>query len=89
MGPAEYAAGQPRAQAFPLLTAAACVDNVIPVTLEASYQEKNGYQQLGGKRSVYAPYPLFNMFFLVTDLLYMQSQSITPSTWLQFLCEIF
>lgn len=39
-------------QAFPLLTAAACVDNVIPVAPEASYQAKNGYQQLAGKSSV-------------------------------------
>lgn len=41
-----------QSQAFPLLTAAACVDNVIPVAPEASYQAKNGYQQLAGKSSV-------------------------------------
>lgn len=41
-----------RSQAFPLLTAAARVDNVIPVAPEASYQAKNGYHQLAGKSSV-------------------------------------
>lgn len=56
-----------KAQAFPLLTTAACVDNVIPVTLEGSYRAKNGYQQLGGKWAVYAQHPLFSMLFMLRD----------------------
>ena len=38
-----------QSRAFPLLTAAACMDNVIPVAPEASYRAKNGHQQLAGK----------------------------------------
>lgn len=58
-----------QSQAFPLLTAAACVDNVIPVAPEASYWAKNGYQQLAGKKFSF----MSCIHFLWSGLCYMLS----------------
>lgn len=41
-----------QSRAFPLLTTAARVDNVIPVAPEASNQAKNGYHYLAEKSLV-------------------------------------